>query len=69
MLALLAWQLSTLWTAYPDYLPTSTRRCRTRSAVLVDSDLDWARICAAWSCVLRSCGFRSCASHTAARRT
>jgi hypothetical protein len=43
LLALLAWQLSTLWTAYPDYLPYFNEAVAHPEAVLVDSDLDWGQ--------------------------
>jgi 4-amino-4-deoxy-L-arabinose transferase-like glycosyltransferase len=43
MLALLAWQLSTLWTAYPDYLPYFNEAVPHPQRVLVDSDLDWGQ--------------------------
>ncbi len=43
LLALLAWQLSTLWTAYPDYLPYFNETAAHPEAVLVDSDLDWGQ--------------------------
>jgi 4-amino-4-deoxy-L-arabinose transferase-like glycosyltransferase len=43
LLALTAWQLSTLWSAYPDYLPYFNEAVRNPQAVLVDSDLDWGQ--------------------------
>jgi 4-amino-4-deoxy-L-arabinose transferase-like glycosyltransferase len=43
LVALLAWQLSTLWTAYPDYLPYFNEAVAHPEAVLVDSDLDWGQ--------------------------
>ena len=43
LLALTAWQLSTLWSAYPDYLPYFNEAVRNPEAVLVDSDLDWGQ--------------------------
>ncbi len=43
MLALLVWQLSTLWTAYPDYLPYFNEAVPHPRRVLVDSDLDWGQ--------------------------
>lgn len=43
ILALLVWQLSTLWTAYPDYLPYFNEAVPHPQRVLVDSDLDWGQ--------------------------
>jgi hypothetical protein len=43
LLALLLWQLSTLWTAYPDYLPYFNEAVPHPERVLVDSDLDWGQ--------------------------
>jgi len=43
ILALLLWQLSTLWTAYPDYLPYFNEAVPHPQRVLVDSDLDWGQ--------------------------
>ena len=43
LLALLLWQLSTLWTAYPDYLPYFNETVPHPERVLVDSDLDWGQ--------------------------
>ena len=43
LLALLLWQLSTLWTAYPDYLPYFNEAVPHPQRVLVDSDLDWGQ--------------------------
>jgi 4-amino-4-deoxy-L-arabinose transferase-like glycosyltransferase len=43
LLALLLWQLSTLWSAYPDYLPYFNELVRDPEQVLVDSDLDWGQ--------------------------
>jgi hypothetical protein len=43
LLAALAWQLSPLWTAYPDYLPYFNEAVRHPERVLVDSDLDWGQ--------------------------
>jgi 4-amino-4-deoxy-L-arabinose transferase-like glycosyltransferase len=40
---ILLWQLSTLWRAYPDYLPYFNETVREPRAVLVDSDLDWGQ--------------------------
>ena len=42
--ALLIWQASALWTAYPDYLPYFNELAvRRPEAVLIDSDLDWGQ--------------------------
>jgi 4-amino-4-deoxy-L-arabinose transferase-like glycosyltransferase len=43
LLALLAWQVSTLATAYPDYLPYFNEAVAHPERVLVDSDLDWGQ--------------------------
>jgi hypothetical protein len=43
LLALLVWQLSTLWRAYPDYLPYFNEAVAHPAHVLVDSDLDWGQ--------------------------
>ena len=43
LLAVLAWQLSPLATAYPDYLPYFNAAVRHPQRVLVDSDLDWGQ--------------------------
>lgn len=43
LLAVLAWQLSTLWRAYPDYLPYFNEAVAHPERVLVDSDLDWGQ--------------------------
>ena len=43
LVALLAWQLSVLWTAYPDYLPYFNEAVAHPERVLVDSDLDWGQ--------------------------
>ena len=43
ILVLLVWQLSTLWTAYPDYLPYFNEAVPHPQRVLVDSDLDWGQ--------------------------
>jgi len=43
LLALLGWQLSTLWRAYPDYLPYFNEAVSDPQHVLVDSDLDWGQ--------------------------
>jgi 4-amino-4-deoxy-L-arabinose transferase-like glycosyltransferase len=41
--ALAIWQLSTLWTAHPDYLPYFNETVGHPEQVLVDSDLDWGQ--------------------------
>lgn len=41
--AVLTWQLSTLWTAWPDYLAYFNETVRHPEQVLVDSDLDWGQ--------------------------
>jgi hypothetical protein len=38
-----AWQVSTLASAYPDYLPYFNETVSHPERVLVDSDLDWAQ--------------------------
>jgi hypothetical protein len=43
LLALAMWQLSGLWTAYPDYLPYFNEAVAHPEQVLVDSDLDWGQ--------------------------
>ncbi len=43
LLAVLLWQLSTLWRAYPDYLPYFNEAVVRPGRVLVDSDLDWGQ--------------------------
>jgi hypothetical protein len=43
LLAILGWQLSTLWSAYPDYLPYFNEAVAHPARVLVDSDLDWGQ--------------------------
>ena len=43
LFALLAWQLSPLFTAYPDYLPYFNETVAHPEKVLVDSDLDWGQ--------------------------
>ena len=43
LLALLIWQVSTLWRAYPDYLPYFNEAITRPAHVLVDSDLDWGQ--------------------------
>jgi hypothetical protein len=39
----LLWQLSSLWRAYPDYLPYFNETVAHPEHVLVDSDLDWGQ--------------------------
>ncbi len=41
--AIILWQLSPLWRAYPDYLPYFNEAVREPRRVLVDSDLDWGQ--------------------------
>jgi hypothetical protein len=41
--ALMAWQLGSLYTAYPDYLPYFNAAIAHPEQVLVDSDLDWGQ--------------------------
>ena len=43
LLAALVWQLSTLWRAWPDYLPYFNELVVHPERVLVDSDLDWGQ--------------------------
>ena len=43
VLAALVWQLSTLWRAWPDYLPYFNELVAHPERVLVDSDLDWGQ--------------------------
>jgi 4-amino-4-deoxy-L-arabinose transferase-like glycosyltransferase len=43
VLVLLLWQLTTLWRAYPDYLPYFNEAVREPERILVDSDLDWGQ--------------------------
>src|SRR5205807_1518319 len=43
VLTLVFWQLSTLGTAYPDYLPYFNEAVPHPERVLVDSDLDWGQ--------------------------
>ncbi|MBS0366105.1 MAG: phospholipid carrier-dependent glycosyltransferase [Proteobacteria bacterium] len=42
-MAVLLWQLSPLWRAWPDYLPYFNETVREPWHVLVDSDLDWGQ--------------------------
>ena len=41
--AFLTWQLSPLWSAFPDYLPYFNEMVSHPERVLVDSDLDWGQ--------------------------
>jgi 4-amino-4-deoxy-L-arabinose transferase-like glycosyltransferase len=43
VVALVTWQLSTLWSANPDYFPYFNEIVRHPEQVLVDSDLDWGQ--------------------------
>jgi Dolichyl-phosphate-mannose-protein mannosyltransferase len=43
ILGLIGWQISTLWTANPDYLPYFNEAVAHPERVLVDSDLDWGQ--------------------------
>jgi hypothetical protein len=43
VVALVAWQLSALYTAYPDYFPYFNETVSNPDHVLVDSDLDWSQ--------------------------
>jgi hypothetical protein len=43
VLALVGWQISTLWRANPDYLPYFNEAVARPEKVLVDSDLDWGQ--------------------------
>ena len=43
LLAALTWELSPLWTAWPDYLPYFNEAVARPERVLVDSDLDWGQ--------------------------
>jgi hypothetical protein len=40
---LIAWQVSTLWSANPDYLPYFNEAVTHPERILVDSDLDWGQ--------------------------
>lgn len=43
LVAFVAWQVLTLWTANPDYLPYFNEAVAHPERVLVDSDLDWGQ--------------------------
>ena len=43
LVVLVGWQISTLYTAYPDYLPYFNEAVPDPQYVLVDSDLDWGQ--------------------------
>jgi 4-amino-4-deoxy-L-arabinose transferase-like glycosyltransferase len=43
IVVLIGWQVSLLWTAYPDYLPYFNELVSDPQQVLVDSDLDWGQ--------------------------
>jgi Dolichyl-phosphate-mannose-protein mannosyltransferase len=43
LIAAVSWQLSTLWSAFPDYLPYFNEAVAHPERVLVDSDLDWGQ--------------------------
>jgi hypothetical protein len=43
VIGLVAWQVSTLWSAYPDYFPYFNETVSRPERVLVDSDLDWGQ--------------------------
>jgi hypothetical protein len=44
LISLMAWQLSSLWSAYPDYLPYFNALAGDHpERILVDSDLDWGQ--------------------------
>jgi hypothetical protein len=43
LLGLVAWQVLTLWTANPDYMPYFNEAVTHPEKVLVDSDLDWGQ--------------------------
>jgi Dolichyl-phosphate-mannose-protein mannosyltransferase len=43
LVVLVAWQVLTLWTANPDYLPYFNEAVTHPDQVLVDSDLDWGQ--------------------------
>ena len=43
IIVLIGWQVSLLWTAYPDYLAYFNETISNPQRVLVDSDLDWGQ--------------------------
>jgi hypothetical protein len=43
IVGLIAWQVSTLWSANPDYLPYFNEAVTHPERILVDSDLDWGQ--------------------------
>jgi hypothetical protein len=43
LVVLVGWQVLTLWTAHPDYLPYFNETVTHPERVLVDSDLDWGQ--------------------------
>lgn len=43
IVVLIGWQVSLLWTAFPDYLPYFNATVSDPQQVLVDSDLDWGQ--------------------------
>jgi len=43
IVVLVGWQVSTLWTSHPDYLPYFNEAVAEPQHVLVDSDLDWGQ--------------------------
>jgi 4-amino-4-deoxy-L-arabinose transferase-like glycosyltransferase len=43
LVVLVGWQVLTLWTAHPDYLPYFNEAVAHPEQVLVDSDLDWGQ--------------------------
>jgi 4-amino-4-deoxy-L-arabinose transferase-like glycosyltransferase len=43
LVVLVGWQVLTLWTAHPDYLPYFNEAVAHPERVLVDSDLDWGQ--------------------------
>jgi hypothetical protein len=43
VVGLIGWQVSTLWTAHPDYFPYFNETVRNPEYVLIDSDLDWGQ--------------------------
>jgi hypothetical protein len=43
VVGLVGWQVLTLWTAHPDYLPYFNEAVAHPDRVLVDSDLDWGQ--------------------------